>query len=139
MLIGEFQYNIDDKGRVFIPSKFRDDLGGCFVVTIYLDGCLAAYSLQEWRGIEERMRSQPATKSRNLARTLFAQACAVEPDKQGRIVIPIKLRKYACLQHEIMIIGASNHAEIWDKKKWDELSGSITAETLAETMQELGF
>ena len=85
------------------------------------------------------MRSQPASKSRNLVRILFAQANEVTADKQGRIVVPMKLRSYAGLERDVMIIGASSHIEIWDKKKWDELCKSITSESIAEAMDELGF
>jgi MraZ protein len=139
MLIGEFQHNIDEKGRVFIPVRLRDDLGERFIIARWLDGCLSAYSQTEWNVLETHIRSLPTSKSRDLKRFFFSSANEVMLDKQGRIVIPPNLREYAALEHDVMIIGASSHIEIWDKKKWDERYKGITAQSVAEAMDEFGF
>src|SRR5690554_3808910 len=113
MLIGEFQHNIDPKGRISIPSRFRVDLGERFIVTKGLDNCLFVYSLDEWGRLEEKIKALPLARSRDLQRFFFSGACEVETDKQGRILIPNNLRTYAGLERDAMIIGASVRAEIW--------------------------
>jgi MraZ protein len=139
MLIGEFQHNIDEKGRVFIPARLRDDLGERFIITRGLDGCLSAYSQTEWKVLETHIRTLPMSKSRDLKRFFFSSANEVTADKQGRIVVPPNLRADASLEHDVMIIGASSHIEIWDKKKWDEICSGITSQSIAEAMDELQF
>jgi MraZ protein len=140
MLIGEFQHNIDDKSRVFhTHTSCVTDLGEHFIVTRGLDGCLSVYSDSEWGVLESHIRSLPMSKSRNLKRFFFAGANEVTLDKQGRMLVPANLRQYAGLERDVMIIGASSHVEIWDKKRWDELYGGITSQSVAEAMDELGF
>lgn len=139
MLIGEHQHNLDAKGRVFIPARFREELGEHFIVTKGLDSCLFVYSLEEWKSLEEKIRLLPLSKARNLQRFFFAGACDVEADKQGRVLIPANLRKYAFFEKDVMIIGASNRVEIWDTQKWNDMCGTITPESVVEAMDELGF
>lgn len=139
MLIGEYQHNIDSKGRVFIPARFREDLGEHFIITKGLDNCLFVYSLGEWQILESKIRGLPMSKSRNLQRFFFSGAVDVEADKQGRVLISANLRVYAGLQKSAMIIGASNHVEIWDQAAWEKICGGITSDSVAEAMDELGF
>lgn len=139
MLIGEYQHNIDAKGRVFIPAKFREDLGGTFIVTKGLDNCLFVYSQEEWKKLEEKILALPLSKSRNLRRFIFSCAVEAEADKQGRILINASLRQHAGLQKDVVIIGVSSHVEIWDAVKWQDTCGEITSESIAEAMDELGF
>lgn len=139
MLIGEFQHNIDAKGRVFIPVRFRDDLGMHFIVTKGLDGCLYAYSMPEWQALEQKIRSLPMSRARDLQRFFFAGAADVEVDKQGRILLSAGLRGYAGLTRDVVITGASNHAEIWDAERWEQVCSAITPEKVAQAMDELGF
>jgi len=139
MLIGEYQHNLDAKGRVFIPAHFREVLGEHFIVTKGLDSCLFIYSIDEWKLLEEKIRALPLSRARNLQRFFFAGACDVEVDKLGRVVIPANLRKYAFLDKDVMIIGASNRAEIWDTQKWNDMCGEITPQAVVEAMDELGF
>lgn len=139
MLIGEYQHNIDPKGRVFMPAHFRETLGEHFIVTKGLDDCLFVYSLTEWQGVEEKIRSLPLSKARNLQRFFFAGAADVSADKQGRVLLPQNLRDYAGIVKDVMVIGASNRVEIWDKDKWDANCSSITPQSIAEAMDELGF
>ncbi len=140
MLIGEYSHNIDPKGRMIFPAKLRDDLGESFVVTKGLDdGCLYVYSSKEWSRIEEHIKQLPMAKARALQRFLFSSACLVEPDKQGRILIPQVLRDYAGLEKDAMVIGASVRAEIWAKDKWTQVCESMTTEEIVSIMDELGF
>ncbi|CDZ24436.1 MraZ protein [[Clostridium] cellulosi] len=139
MLIGEYQHIVDAKGRVFIPARFREELGLRFIVSKGLDNCLFVYSIKEWALLEEKIRSLPLSKARNLQRFFFAGAAEVEADKQGRVLIPQSLRDYASLTKEVTIIGASNRVEIWDKQKWEDMCEGITPQSIAEAMDELGF
>lgn len=139
MLFGEFQHNIDQKGRVIIPSRFRDDFGEQFIITKGLDNCLCAYSMDEWRILENKIRELPSTKARDLQRFFFSSAFEAIADKQGRVVIPPNLRSYAKLEKDIVIIGASNRAEIWNKSAWDARIGALTSESVEEAMDALGF
>ncbi|HHV32305.1 division/cell wall cluster transcriptional repressor MraZ [Caproiciproducens sp. LBM24188] len=139
MLIGEYQHNIDPKGRVIIPSKFREDLGECFYVTKGLDGCLFVLSPEEWARLQEKIKAMPISKSRGLQRFFFSGAAEVEPDKQGRILLPQTLRDYAGLTRDVTVIGASTRAEIWDSARWEEFNSSLTEESIAEAMDMLEF
>lgn len=139
MLIGEYQHNLDAKGRVNFPARLRESLGERFIITKGLDNCLFVYSQPEWAVLEDKIRMQPLSKARKLQRFLFAGAADVEPDKQGRVVIPANLREYAGLEKEVMIIGASIRAEIWNKARYEESCEELTADMVAEAMDELGF
>jgi mraZ protein len=139
MLIGEYQHNIDPKGRVIIPSKFREDLGECFYVTKGLDGCLFVLSPEEWARLQDKIRAMPISKARGLQRFFFSGAAEVEPDKQGRILLPQSLRDYAKLSRDVTVIGASTRAEIWDSAHWTEFNSALTEDSIAEAMDLLEF
>lgn len=143
MFYGEYQHTVDSKGRVIIPSKFREGLGDKFIITKGLDNCLFAYSNDEWKNIESKLRSLPFTDKdvRAFVRFFFAGATECEIDKQGRILIPINLREYGGFNKDIYVIGVSSRVEIWDKSKWDEYSGddNISPDKIAEKMSMLGI
>ena len=143
MFIGEYQHSIDPKGRVIIPSKFRDGLGEKFIVTKGLDECLFAYSSEEWGNIEVKLKALPFTDKdvRAFVRFFFAGATECESDKQGRILIPQNLRDYAGLEKDIYAIGVSSRVELWDKHKWENYSGdeNVGADEIAKKMSELGI
>lgn len=139
LLIGEYSHNVDAKGRMIMPSRFREILGDTFIVTKGLDNCLFVYSMQEWEVLENKIKNLPLSKSRKLQRFFFAGASVAEPDKQGRIVIPANLRKYAGLEKDVVVTGASTHVEIWDKERWAEQVEDLTAESIEEAMDEIGF
>ncbi len=136
---GEYKHSIDAKGRLAIPAKLREELGEHFTVTKGLDGCLAVYPEAEWEGLEQRIRSLPMSKARDLQRFFFSAAFDAELDSQGRILLPANLRKYAGLTKETVVIGAFNHAEIWDAEKWAQYNDNINEERIIEAMEELGF
>ncbi len=142
MFYGEYQHALDSKGRVIIPSKFREGLGERFIITKGLDQCLFAYSSEEWSNLEAKLKMLPLSSkdARAFVRFFLAGAAECELDKQGRILIPQNLREYASLEKEIYIIGVSTRVEIWAKDRWEEYSSSenLNGDSLAEKMETLG-
>ena len=128
MLIGEYGCSIDTKGRLNFPAKLREDMGVRLVLSKGLgDEYLCAYSMEEWKLKQEKLKQLPANKVRELQRFLFSSAAVAEPDSQGRIVIAQNLRDYAGLSKEIVVVGADDRCEIWDKLRWEELSSKMSA------------
>ncbi len=121
MLMGEFHHTIDEKNRIIIPSKFREELGNSFVVTRGLEGCLFAYPLVEWNRITNQLKSLPFTKkdARNFSRFFLSGATTAEFDKQGRINIASPLVHYADLKKNCVIVGVNERLEIWAEEKWN--------------------
>ncbi|MET1247983.1 division/cell wall cluster transcriptional repressor MraZ [Sporolactobacillus sp. STCC-11] len=120
MFMGEFNHSIDIKGRLIIPSKFREELGSEFVVTRGLDQCLFVYPMNEWHRIEEKLKALPFTKkdARAFTRFFFSGASECALDKQGRVSISNGLREYAKLMKDCVVIGVSTRLEIWDQETW---------------------
>ena len=121
MFMGEYNHTIDAKGRVIVPSKFRETLGDEFVVTKGLDGCLFVYDNNEWAAFEEKLKSLPITNkdARQFVRFFLAGAASVEVDKQGRILLPGSLREFAELIKDVVLIGVGSRIEIWSKERWE--------------------
>ena len=120
MFMGEYHHNIDEKGRLTIPSKVRDELGEYFIVTRGLDNCLFVYPKEEWTNIINKYKELPNTKdARNFMRFFLSGATTCEFDKNGRINIPSPLIKYADLIKECVIIGVNDRLEIWSKERWE--------------------
>ena len=126
MLSGEYRHNLDEKKRLIIPSKIRQEIGDKIVITRGLDGCLFGYNEKDWESIMEKLSTLPFTKSdvRKFTRFLASGATLLEFDKQGRIVIPDFLSKHALLDKEVVIIGVVDRIEIWSKAKWEEFMDS---------------
>ncbi len=122
MFMGEHLHTIDDKGRMIIPSKFRDELGTTFVLTRGLDQCVFGYPLEEWKQLEEKLKALPFTKkdARAFTRFFFSGAAECQLDKQGRVNIASTLRQYAKLEKDCVVIGVSNRIEIWNKEVWED-------------------
>ncbi len=142
MLLGEYFHNIDAKGRIILPSKFRSELGERFIVTKGFDGCLYGYSVDEWKNIEDKIKTLPQVTGkdvRNFTRFFFSNAIECEIDTQGRILISSSLREFAMLTKEVAIIGVSSRIEFWDKAKWQEFSNNQDADDIAEKMALLGI
>ncbi|MDI3310601.1 MAG: division/cell wall cluster transcriptional repressor MraZ [Thermoanaerobacterium sp.] len=143
MLMGQYEHTIDQKGRVFIPAKFRDELGYKFVLTRGLDNCLFAYSLSEWSNIEAKLKTLPLNRkdARAFTRFFLAGATECEIDKQGRVLIPNILREHAKIEKEVIIIGVSSRVEIWSKEAWTEYSNNIDVsfEDVAEHLDDLNI
>jgi MraZ protein len=139
MLLGEFEHTIDDKNRLTLPARFRDAMADGVVVTRGMDGCLYAYPRGDW---QERFQSRVAEldplsiEGRKLQRHFFSGAAEAEPDKQGRIMIPPALLRYAGLERDVVVAGIHDHLEIWDRETWrrelNEVEGS--AEHVAERL-----
>ena len=139
MLMGTFAHNMDIKGRMNFPTKLRDILGDTFIITKGLDGCLFVYSTEGFEELAIKIKSVPLSKGRELQRFFMAGACEVETDKQGRILIPQSLREYASLEKDVVVIGASTRAEIWDKSKWDKFNEDFSSNKLEEAMEGIDF
>ncbi|NCC54776.1 MAG: transcriptional regulator MraZ [Erysipelotrichia bacterium] len=138
--IGEYAHNIDKKGRIIIPAKFRDAYEGKLIVSKGLDGCLNLYTIAQWNQMMQQLMSLPNTKkeTRLFKRNLAAKASECEIDNQGRILIPANLVKEAQLQKECFVIGTGNTVEIWSKERWDAYNEehSDEFEEVAETLTE---
>lgn len=140
MFMGEFDHSIDNKGRIIIPSKFREELGDSFVLTMGLDGCLFAYPFAEWEVFVEKLKALPGTKeARQMQRYFMAGAATCEVDKQGRILIPTKLREHAALEKDIVFVGVLNKIEVWSKTRWDENNDYGDINEVAEHMSDFGI
>ena len=143
MFLGEYRHNIDPKGRLIIPSKFRELLGEQFVITKGLDGCLFVYPLDGWHELEDKLKSLPLTQrdARAFARIFFSGASEGELDKQGRVLLPPNLRTYAHITKETMIIGVGTRFEIWDLDTWQQYNqeSDKSFEQLAELMGQYGL
>lgn len=143
MLMGEFQHNIDAKGRLIVPSKFRDNLGESFIVTRGLDGCLFGYPMEAWNELKEKLKNLPLAKreSRQFTRFFYSGAVECTLDKQGRINLPKTLVDYAKLEKACYLIGVSERFEIWSEERWLEVSEAAeeSFEDLAEEMIDFGF
>ncbi len=139
--MGEYNHTIDTKGRLIIPSKFREALGDEFVVTKGLDGCLFVYDNEEWQNFEGKLKTLPLTNkdARQFVRFFLAGAAAVEVDKQGRILLPSVLREFAGLEKEVVLVGVASRVEIWSKEKWESAAAYEDMEEIAEHMAELGL
>jgi len=142
MFIGEYAHNLDDKGRLSIPAKFRRDLSKGAVVTRGLDSCLFLYTKTEWAKLAEKLSALPFSQSnsRAFSRLMLAGAMDVEIDKQGRVVLPEYLRQFAGLKKSVVVAGLYNRAEIWDEGKWSVYKSQTEANSneIAEKMAELG-
>lgn len=140
MFMGEYNHTIDVKGRVFMPSKFREQLGDTFVVTQGLDGCLFVYSNEEWEHFVEGLKTLPGNKeARQLQRYFMAGAIFCEVDKQGRILIPVKLRESAGLDKDVVFVGVLGKIEIWSKERWENNECYDNMDEIAEHMSEFGL
>jgi len=138
MFMGEYEHNLDAKGRVIVPAKFREGLGEKFIVTRGLDKCLFAYPLDEWKILEEKLKKLPLTKkdARAFTRFFFSGAVECEIDKQGRVNLPQPLRSYSKLEKECIIIGVSERIEIWAKDLWEDYF-SESEESFSEIAENL--
>ena len=140
MFRGEYNHSVDTKGRLIIPSKFREQLGDEFIVTRGLDGCLFVFPMEEWEGFIDKLKELPGTKeARTLQRHFMANAAPCEMDKQGRALIPAKLREHAALEKDIVFVGVLSKIEIWSKERWEENDDYDNIDDIAEHMSEFGL
>lgn len=135
---GEFKSTMDAKGRMNFPVKLRDELGTSFVISKTIgEHCIKVYSKDDWEALVESIRKMPQVKTAGIQRFLFGSAFEVEPDKQGRVLIPAPLREYAELKSDIVIVGLEGRAEIWDKQRWDSFNSSLNMDELLSAAMEM--
>ncbi len=143
MFIGEYAHSIDSKGRLNMPSRFREKLSETFFVTKGLDHCLFVFPENEWRIFEDKLKQLPLTNknARAFVRLFFAGASECTLDKQGRINIPQPLRTHALLEKDVIVIGVGTRIELWSTDQWDQYNNpdNISYDDIAEQMAELGI
>ena len=144
MFLGQYQHSLDEKGRVILPAKFRGQLEGGAYMARGLDGCVCVYPTDEWERVSNNMRdlATRGTQERQAARSFFAGAAEVAPDRQGRVPVPVHLRDFAglSLEREVVVAGVLSRIEIWDAQKWAtrELEGEQVIST-AEGIPDFGI
>ena len=138
LLMGEFHHTIDEKKRLIIPAKFRNELGDTFVITRGIEKCLYVYSLNEFESIANKLKEIPFTKkdARSFTRFFLSGATTVEFDKQGRITIPTPLTDYASISKDCVVVGTGDRLEVWDSTSWNDvyLSTKDNMSDIAETL-----
>ncbi|HBL83046.1 MULTISPECIES: division/cell wall cluster transcriptional repressor MraZ [Congzhengia] len=143
MFIGEYSHVLDAKGRMFMPAKFRDELGEKFIVTIGLDRCLFVFPTETFQIYKEKLDaiSLANRDARNFTRFFFAGAGECELDKQGRIMLPQKLRTYARLEKDVTVVGVSGRIELWNTEDWEKEHSieNFSPDEFSEKMELLGF
>lgn len=141
MFMGEYNHSIDAKGRLIIPSKFRDTLGDEFVVTKGLEGCLFVFEKYDFETFMDKLneKSDLEAKVRKIKRFFISGAQEMEPDKQGRMLVPPVLREYAGLEKEVVFAGVGGHIEIWDKAKWEDVTSFDDINDIAEELANIGI
>lgn len=135
--MSEYNHTIDTKGRLIIPSKFRELLGEQFVVTRGLDGCLFAFTADEWKNYEEKLKKLPLTdrNARKFVRFMVGGAALCDIDKHGRALIPATLREFAKIDKEVILTGMTNRIEIWSKEEFDAFNSFDNMDEIAEQMR----
>jgi MraZ protein len=139
---GEYRHTVDAKGRVAVPARFRTQLVGGAFVTRWIDACLAVFPREAWDALATKVAGLPVTdaSARTFSRFIFSGAFEVEPDRQGRILVPANLREWADLGGDAVVVGSRDHVELWSPARWEEYSAGMTSpEVLAEHLQGLGI
>lgn len=141
MFMSEYNHTIDAKGRLIIPSKFREILGEEFVVSKGMDGCLFVYANDDWNAFEQKLTSLPLInkEARQFARFFLAGAAQVELDKQGRILLPAALREFAGLDKDVVLVGVGSRIEIWSKDKYEAAGEGLDMDDITAAMEGLGL
>ena len=139
MLIGSYEHSLDAKGRVFMPAKFRDELGSEIVLVNGIDKCIYAFSTEQWNVFSQKFTSLPITnqQAQKILRRLYASAIEREPDKQGRILLSSELKEHAKITDDVKIIGMSTRVEIWSKQEWEKYSNTGDEEFDEQTLAAL--
>ena len=144
LFVGEYSHNIDAKGRIIIPARFREQLGQHFMVTKGFEGCLFVYPMEVWEALAENLGKLPSNQksARYLQRIFISGASEAEPDKQGKVLICPPHREYAGLDKEVVIIGVGTRVEIWDAQRWMDYAGNeeeMSVEEAAESLEGISF
>ena len=140
MLGGEYRHSLDPKNRIFIPAKLRDELGETFIVAKDIrEKCLKAYSLAGWEDYIAPLRAQNRKLSEKIMRFLHASLVQVVPDKQGRIVLPQELIDHAGIEHNVVVVGCCDYAEIWAEGQYDALKAEEDLSAMIAELESLGL
>ena len=141
MFLGEFRHTLDDKGRITLPAKYRARLAGGIVMTSGTKRFVIVFPLDEFEQLASRVNglSIVTTDAAMLRRQLFSNASDLEPDKQGRVVMPESLRQYAGINQEVIIVGVGNHIEIWNPEEWQRERDAIAEAALGNPWEKLGI
>jgi MraZ protein len=142
MFIGEFTHTVDDKGRLTIPARYRQELDDGAYVTRGLDGCLVLYTDLEWKALTDKIKALPMTdrRARDFRRFFFGSAVEAAPDRQGRVLIPAYLREYASIDSEATVVGTDTYIEIWNPETWQTMRQSVADdEDNADRWTDLGI
>ncbi|MBP2057812.1 MraZ protein [Lactobacillus colini] len=143
MFMGEYHHNLDNKGRLIIPAKFRNQIGNLIVFTRGMEGCIFGYPISEWQKIETKLAQLPLTRknARNFMRIFYSGAMETNFDKQGRVNLTSTLKEYADLKQECIIIGVSNRIEIWSAERWQKFSDQASEDydDIAENLDDIDF
>ncbi|WP_288761556.1 division/cell wall cluster transcriptional repressor MraZ [uncultured Lacticaseibacillus sp.] len=143
MFMGEFHHNLDAKGRLIIPAKFREQLGDDFVLTRGMDGCLFGYPQSEWAKLQEKLQTLPLTQknARTFVRLLYSAATECELDKQGRINVPKPLMTHAALDKACVLVGVANRIEIWSTERWERFATDAESDfdEISENLMDFGL
>jgi MraZ protein len=143
MFMGEYHHNLDAKGRLIVPAKFREQLGTSFVLTRGMDGCLFGYPEAEWQKLQEKVAQLPLTKkdARTFVRFLYSAATECELDRQGRINVPKPLMQHAELSKACVLVGVSNRIEIWGEDRWNSFAEGAEEnfDEISENLMDFGL
>lgn len=139
MLMGKYPHSIDAKNRLIIPSKLKEQLGSKITIIKDADKCLCAYSEEEWASYVEKLNSRPKSEARQIARFLYSNAIEVQPDSQGRVLIPQGMLDYAGITKNVVTVGCGRYIEIWAEDRWNELNMEEEPENFAELLSQMGL
>ena len=139
MFIGTYQHNIDNKGRVIMPAKFREELGESFYITMGINKCLFVLSKESWDGFLEKLSGQPISKATDISRFFCAGAVEAVPNAQGRVLIPENLRKYANIGKDVTVVGVGSRGEIWNTDRWNDYLEKQSQDSIMSAMELLGI
>jgi MraZ protein len=141
MFLGEYSHTIDDKGRLTIPAKYRGELAAGLVITRGLDHNLIIFPLESWHQLAEKVNSHPFSDSklRAFRRRIFSGAADLEPDRQGRIVVPAHLREFAGIETDVVVSGMHSYVEVWSAESWASERNTLDASDDAERWDDLGI
>ena len=139
MFIGTYQHNIDNKGRVIMPAKFREELGESFYITMGINKCLFVLSKESWDGFLEKLSGQPISKATDISRFFCAGAVEAVPNAQGRVLIPENLRKYANIGKDVTVVGVGSRVEICNTDRWNDYLEKQSQDSIMSAMELLGI
>ena len=139
MLTGKYSHSIDAKNRLIIPSKIKEQLGDTITILRGSDKCLTLYSAEEWENYARKISELPKTQVRALTRYLYSNSIEVQPDSQGRVMLPAEMVKYAEITKNIITVGCGKYAEIWSEEVWNEQNLDEAPEDFTSMLLQLGL